>query len=103
MNEIQKVKSIALWIFIIPFFALNACLILITQFHGLFPNQEDIILNTIVESVALDEKIEIRGFGTFSKKYIRPRKFVNPKTKEVSYLGETATMHFKTSKALIKK
>ena len=63
----------------------------------------DIILNTIVESVALDEKIEIRGFGTFSKKYIRPRKFVNPKTKEVSYLGETATMHFKTSKALIKK
>ena len=63
----------------------------------------DIILNTIVESIALDEKFEIRGFGTFSKKYIRPRKFVNPKTKEVSYLGETATMHFKTSKALIKK
>ena len=47
MNEIQKIKSITLWIFIIPFFALNACLILITQFHGLFPNQEDIILNTI--------------------------------------------------------
>tara|TARA_B100000886_G_scaffold327080_1_gene274198 strand:+ start:473 stop:766 length:294 start_codon:yes stop_codon:yes gene_type:complete len=63
----------------------------------------DIILNTIVESIALDEKLEIRGFGTFSKKYIRPRKFVNPKTKEVSYLGETATMHFKPSKALIKK
>ena len=63
----------------------------------------DIILGTIVESIALDEKFEIRGFGTFSKKYIRPRKFVNPKTKEVSYLGETATMHFKTSKALIKK
>ena len=63
----------------------------------------DIILNTIVESVALDEKIEIRGFGTFSKKYIRPRKFVNPKTKELAYLGETATMHFKPSKALIKK
>ena len=63
----------------------------------------DIILTTIVESIALDEKLEIRGFGTFSKKYIRPRKFVNPKTKEVSYLGETATMHFKPSKALIKK
>ena len=48
-------------------------------------------------------RIEIRGFGTFSKKYIRPRKFINPKTKEVSYLGETATMHFKPSKSLIKK
>ena len=62
----------------------------------------DIILDSIIESVALDEKVEIRGFGTFSKKLIRPRKFVNPKTKKVSYLGETATMHFKPSKALIK-
>ena len=63
----------------------------------------DEILNTIVDAVALDEKVEIRGFGTFSKKYIRPRKFSNPKTKKVSYLGETATMHFKPSKLLIKK
>ena len=63
----------------------------------------DIILDSIVESVALDDKVEIRGFGTFSKKLIRPRKFINPKTKKVSYLGETATMHFKPSKALIKK
>jgi hypothetical protein len=47
MNEIRKVKSITLWIFIVPFFALNACLILITQFHDLFPNQENIIFNTI--------------------------------------------------------
>ena len=60
------------------------------------------ILESIVEAVALDEKVEIRGFGTFSKKFIRPRKFVNPKTKKISYLGETATMHFKPSKSLIK-
>ena len=63
----------------------------------------DIILDSIIESVALDDKVEIRGFGTFSKKLIRPRKFINPKTKKVSYLGETATMHFKPSKTLIKK
>ena len=63
----------------------------------------DRITNLITESVALDEKVEIRGFGTFSKKFIRPRKFLNPKTKKVSYLGETATMHFKPSKSLIKK
>ena len=47
MKEIDQVKSITLWIFFIPFFALNICLILITQFHGLFPNQEDVLLNTI--------------------------------------------------------
>lgn len=63
----------------------------------------NVILDSITEAVALDEKVEIRGFGTFSKKLIRPRKFINPKTKEVSYLGETATMHFKPSKSLIKK
>ena len=63
----------------------------------------DSILESIVDAVAFDDKVEIRGFGTFSKKYIRPRKFINPKTKEVSYLGETATMHFKPSKSLVDK
>ena len=63
----------------------------------------DLILESIIEAVALDEKAEIRGLGTFSKKSIRPRKFINPKTKKISFLGETAKMHFKPSKALIKK
>jgi len=66
-------------------------------------NAIDIILNSIIEVVALDDKVEIRGFGTFSKKLIRPRKFINPKTKEVSYLGETSIMHFKPSKSLVMK
>ncbi len=61
------------------------------------------ITESIIESVALDDKVEIRGFGTFSKKFIRPRKFVNPKTKRVSFIGETATMHFKPSNKLTKK
>ena len=61
------------------------------------------IINTIIDAVALDNKVEIRAFGTFSKKYIRPRRFINPKTKKVSYLGETATIHFKPSKKLIEK
>ena len=47
MEQINKVKSISIWIFIVPFIAVNTCLILITQFQGLFPNQEDIIHNTI--------------------------------------------------------
>ena len=47
MDQIKKVKSISIWIFIVPFIAVNTCLILITQFQELFPNQEDIIHNTI--------------------------------------------------------
>ena len=47
MDQINKVKSLSIWIFIVPFVAVNTCLILITQFQGLFPNQADIIHNTI--------------------------------------------------------
>ena len=46
MDQINKVKSISIWIFIVPFIAINTCLLLITKFHGLFPNQADIIHNT---------------------------------------------------------
>ena len=78
---------------------------LLSQFPDLTKKQIrltiDSIIGSIVDAVAFDEKVELRGFGTFSKKYIRPRKFINPRTKEISYLGETATMHFKPSKSLI--
>jgi len=78
---------------------------LLSQFPDLTKKQIklaiDSIIESIVDAVAFDEKVELRGFGTFSKKYIRPRRFINPRTKEVSYLGETATMHFKPSKSLI--
>ncbi len=46
MISIEKARSISIWIFIVPFVAVNVCLLLITQFHSLFPNQEDIIHNT---------------------------------------------------------
>ena len=46
MDKIVKVKSISIWIFIVPFVAINTCLILITNFHELF-SRADIIRNTI--------------------------------------------------------
>ena len=61
----------------------------------------ELVLQEIINRTALDDRVEIRGFGVFSKKNIRPRKFINPKTKEISYLGETATMHFKASEKLL--
>ena len=47
MDNINKVKSISIWIFIIPFIAVNTCLILITTFHDLFPNKEDVLVGFI--------------------------------------------------------
>ena len=46
MENIHKVRSMSIWIFLVPFIAINTCLILITEFHGLFPNQEDVVHNT---------------------------------------------------------
>tara|TARA_E500000331_G_scaffold267153_1_gene258489 strand:+ start:249 stop:935 length:687 start_codon:yes stop_codon:yes gene_type:complete len=43
MKNIIKVKAMSIWIFIVPFVAINLCLILITHFHGLFPARGDII------------------------------------------------------------
>ena len=55
----------------------------------------------LASSIALKNRAEFRDFGTFAKKTIRPRKFVNPKTKNVSFLGETHTILFSSSKNLL--
>ena len=52
-------------------------------------------------SIALKNRAEFRDFGTFVKKTIRPRKFINPKTKDKSFLGETHTILFSPSKNLL--
>ena len=39
MNSIVKAKSISIWIFIVPFVAVNACLLITTQFHSLIESQ----------------------------------------------------------------
>ena len=46
MDNIKSIKSISLWIFIVPFIGINTCLITITQFQSIFPNQEQIIHST---------------------------------------------------------
>ena len=43
MENIKKAKFISIWIFVVPFLAINACLILITQFHELFPDPASVI------------------------------------------------------------
>ena len=33
MNSVDKVRSISVWIFIIPFISVNSCLLIVTNFH----------------------------------------------------------------------
>ena len=35
MNDIAKVKSLSIWVFIIPFVAVNICLLITTKLHFL--------------------------------------------------------------------
>ena len=39
MERVKNVKSISIWIFIIPFLAINACLFLSTNLHSLIPDE----------------------------------------------------------------
>ena len=45
MNIIQKIKSISLWIFLVPFFAINFSLIIATQFDELFLDGQALYYN----------------------------------------------------------
>jgi len=46
VKNINKIRKLSIGIFVIPLVTLNACLILITNFHQFF-NAEDVVLNTI--------------------------------------------------------
>ena len=62
----------------------------------------DLFLNNIVKGLQNSQKIELRGFGTFSKK-INKEKFVrNPKTSQKIFKKENYKIHFKIGKILHK-
>jgi len=44
MISIEKARSISIWIFVIPFIAVNACLLITTQFHSLIDPQYRIFM-----------------------------------------------------------
>ena len=63
----------------------------------------DLFLNNIVTGLKNSQKIELRGFGSFSKK-INKEKFVrNPKTNQKIFKKENYKIHFKIGKILHKK
>lgn len=59
------------------------------------------MLEIMSESLASGDRIEIRGFGTFSNHYRKPRTVRNPKTGEVGiYKPGKFVPHFKPGKNL---
>ena len=44
MISIERARSISIWIFVIPFIAVNACLLITTQFHSLIDPQYRIFM-----------------------------------------------------------
>ncbi|RTE87293.1 MULTISPECIES: integration host factor subunit beta [Gammaproteobacteria] len=58
------------------------------------------ILETMIQSLASGQRIEIRGFGSFSLHYRKPRVGRNPKTGDKVELDGKYVPHFKPGKAL---
>jgi integration host factor subunit beta len=59
-----------------------------------------LIIGHMAESLAQGERIEIRGFGSFSLHYREPRQGRNPKTGESVSLAAKYVPHFKPGKEL---
>ena len=63
----------------------------------------NIFIKKISESLKIGNNIEIRGFGTLSRK-VNKEKFVrNPKTNEKIFKNQSYKLHFKIGKILHKR
>jgi len=58
------------------------------------------IISSMVKSLKKGERIEIRGFGSFSLRYRKPRVGRNPKSGQSVNIEERYVPHFKPGKSL---
>lgn len=74
------------------------------KYQQLSKQDVEMSVNTIIESMSSslsrNERIEIRGFGSFSLHYRPPRIAHNPKTGDRLHTEAKYTPHFKPGKAL---
>ena len=61
------------------------------------------MLNCMTQALSSGERIEIRGFGSFSLRYRRPRIGRNPKSGMKVNINERYVPHFKPGKNLKKR
>jgi integration host factor subunit beta len=80
--------------------------LLSAQFEGSELSKSDIslsvreIINHMSSTIANGDRIEIRGFGSFTLRQRKPRMGRNPKTGEPVPLGSKFAPHFKPGKDL---
>lgn len=60
----------------------------------------DIILDTMSDCLANGNRVEIRGFGSFSLRKRKAKTTKNPKTGKIMNIPERNTLHFAMSKYL---
>ena len=58
------------------------------------------IMSTIIDSLADNNRVELRGFGTFGIRHRMPKKARNPGTGDPIYLPERYVPTFKPSKLM---
>ena len=80
----------------------------LSQNYPNFPKKDlekfmEIIFKEIKLTLKRNERVELRGFGTFSSKIQKARISRNPKTGEKINTPEKKTIHFKMAKDLFKK
>ena len=63
----------------------------------------NIFIKKIVNGLKNGKNIEMRGFGTLSRKINKEKYVRNPKTNEKLYKNESFKLHFKIGKILHKK
>ena len=78
----------------------------VSENTGLTKLEVEAVLNEsfsqIINALSRNERIELRGFGTFAVKHRMPKKARNPATGDPVYLAERNVPTFKPSK-LMKK
>lgn len=77
------------------------------QFKNMRANDAMAMLNCVMDNVktavARDDRIEIRGFGTFQSRKRATKNGYNPSTGEMMYLEAGKTILYKPSRELTKK
>ena len=63
----------------------------------------NIFTKKIISALRDGKNVELRGFGTLSKKINKAKQVRNPKTNEKIYKKENFKLHFKTGKILHNK
>ncbi len=58
------------------------------------------IFDTMAEALLSDQRIEVRGFGSFSIREYKARRGRNPRTGEQVQVDEKKSVHFKVGKEL---